>query len=424
MPATPAISLDPAARRELLERFLRYVKVDTRSAEVSDTFPSTPGQWDLLRMLEKELQELGLAEIELDSHGYLFASLPSNLPAGKTAKTIGLLAHVDTYPGTSGKDVKPQVIERYPGGDIVLPGDKSQVIRADKNPSLARCVGQTVITSDGTTLLGADDKAGVAAIMTLCGWLKRHPEVPHGTLRIGFTPDEETGGGTRFFDVAKFNAFCAYTIDGSLLGEIEDETFCGDSATATVTGFDCHPGMAKDVLINALKVASHLVELLPRDKAPETTADRQSYLHPVGIEGEVGRAVVRFIVRAFTVEELKAREDDLIRLAKQAEAAYPGSKIAVEIKEGYRNMKVVLDKHPQVVELAMEATRRAGVEPTLASIRGGTDGSQLSFKGLPTPNIFAGGVNFHGVQEWVSLEWMAKGTETALWLAYLWGQQA
>lgn len=413
--------LDTAARAALLDRFLRYVRVHTNSSETSDTFPSTPGQWDLLRMLEGELKALGLTDVDLDEHGYLFATLPANLPAGQTAPTIGMLAHVDTYPGTCGQDVKPQIVD-YAGGDIALSGDSAQVISGD-HPLLKRCVGHQIVTSDGTTLLGADDKAGVAIIVTIAEWLLAHPEVKHGAIRIGFTPDEEIGAGTRYFDVAKFGAQAAYTFDGSELGEIEDETFCADAATATVRGFDCHPGSAKDIMVSAIRAASRLVELLPRDHLPETTSGRESFLHPVAIEGDVGQATVRFIVRAFTDEDLAARENDLKAIAAQVESEFPGAHIDLAFKAQYRNMKQVLDRHPRVMALALEAVRRAGITPKQSSIRGGTDGAQLSFKGLPTPNVFAGGVNFHGKQEWVSVEWMVKSAETGLHLAALWGNE-
>lgn len=415
------LSLDAKARDALLDRFLRYVRVHTNSSESSDTFPSTAGQWNLLRMLEGELTALGLSDIELDEHGYLFATLPSNLPEGQSAPTIGLLAHVDTYPGTCGDNVQPQVID-YAGGDIALQGDASQVI-AGAHPLLKRCVGHKIVTSDGTTLLGADDKAGIAIIVTIAEWLLAHPEVKHGKIRIGFTPDEEIGAGTRYFDVAKFGADAAYTFDGSELGEIEDETFCADAATATVRGFDCHPGTAKGVMVSAIRAAARLVDLLPTAHLPETTSDRESFLHPVAIGGEVGEVTVRFIVRGFTDEDLAAREADLRRIAEKVEAEFPGAQVALSFKAQYRNMKQVLDQHPRVMALALEAVRRAGISPKQSSIRGGTDGAQLSFKGLPTPNIFAGGVNFHGKQEWVSVEWMAKSAETGLNLAALWAEQ-
>lgn len=418
----PEFVLTESDRAEMVERFLRYVRIHTRSSEESDSFPSTACQWDLLKLLEQEMIGIGLAEVELTEFGYLFGTLPSNLPEGRTAPVLGLLAHVDTYCGTEGEHVNPQIRENYDGGDLPLPGTEGDFILAQKNPLLQRCLGHTIITSDGTTLLGADDKAGVAIIMTLVQWLVRHPEVPHGKVRLGFTPDEETGTGTRFFDVSRFGAKVAYTFDGSLLGEIEAETFCGDSATVTLTGVDVHPGMAKGRMVNALRAASDLLSRLPQDFLPETTEKRQPYLHPYVIGGEVGKVTIKFLVRGFTVEDLEAREHELLRITKETEEAFPGLKTDVLIQASYRNMKTVLDEHPEVIRLAVEAVRRTGVEPTQSYIRGGTDGSALCFKGLPTPNIFAGGVNFHGRHEWVSVEWMEKSAETGLHLVHLWGQ--
>ncbi len=417
----PAFIFTAAETQELLDRFLRYVQIDTRSSETSETFPSTAGQWDLLKLLAEEMAAMGLAEVEVTEFGYVFGTLPSNLPAGRSAPVLGLLAHVDTYCGTEGKDVKPQVHKTYGGGDIPLPGTPGVCIEADKNPLLQRCVGHTLVTSDGTTLLGADDKAGVAVLMALAQWFLRHPEVPHGKVRFGFTPDEETGTGTRFFDVGRFGAHAAYTFDGSVAGEIETETFCGDSATVTFTGVDVHPGVAKGKMVNALRAAAHLLERLPKDFLPETTEKREPYLHPYVVNGEVGKVAVKFLVRGFTVPDLEAREEDLLRLAKETEEAFPGLKADVLIQESYRNMKTVLDRYPEVVHLATEAVKRAGIEPILSYIRGGTDGSALCFKGLPTPNIFAGGVNFHGHKEWASLEWMVHSAETGLHLVHLWG---
>jgi tripeptide aminopeptidase len=406
----------------MLERFLRYARINTRSSETSETFPSTAGQWDLLRLLERELREMGLAEVTLDEHGYLFATLPSNLPPGEEAKPVGFLSHVDTYSGTNAENVQPQVIPSYDGGDITLQGDPRQVLRPSENPHLAKCVGHTIVTSDGTTLLGADDKAGIAEIMTVLAWYLSHPEARHGEVRAGFTPDEEIGIGTKHFDVARFGVFAAYTFDGSVLGEIEDETFCGDSATVTLTGIDVHPGIAKGRMVNALRAAAHFVEGLPKDHLPETTEKRESYLHPYVIQGEVGQVHLKFILRGFEVADLEERAAELRRVAKETEAAFPGVHVEVAVEESYRNMKVVLDQHPQVVGLAMEAVRRTGIEPFRSYIRGGTDGSALCFKGIPTPNIFAGGMNFHGFQEWVSLEWMTKAAETGINLVALWAQ--
>jgi tripeptide aminopeptidase len=418
-----SFTLGEAEKRELLDRFMRYVRVDTRSSETSETYPSTPGQWDLLRLLQGELRELGLKDVELDSKGYLFGTLPANLPAGRKAPVVGFLAHVDTYPSTRGDGVNPQVLPGYDGGDIVLKGDPSRTILAAKNPLLARCVGDTIITSDGTTLLGADDKAGIAEILTGIDFLRRRPEIPHGALRVGFTPDEETGNGTKYFDVKRFGADAAYTFDGSILGEVEVETFCADSATLTVAGIDVHPGMAKNRMVNALRAASWLIGRLPGDHLPETTEGRESFLHPYILGGEVGQVEIKMLVRGFEVRDLEAREEDLHRIARETEEAFPGCRVHVDIQESYRNMKVVLDRFPEVAGMAEEAVRRTGLQPKLGFIRGGTDGARLCFMGLPTPNVFAGGVNFHGLQEWVSLEWMAKATETFVHLAHLWGQR-
>jgi tripeptide aminopeptidase len=418
-----AIVLDERDRRELLERFLRYVRIDTRSDENSTTSPSTERQKDLSRLLAEELRELGCADARMDEWGYVFASVPGNLPAGGArdrVPTIGLIAHVDTYFATPGGGVKPQVIESYPGGDLVLPGAPDQVITAADGPNLARCVGHTLVTSDGTTLLGADDKAGVAEIVTLVAWLARHPEFQHGPLKIAFTTDEEVGRGTEHFDVAAFGADFAYTLDGSDIGEIEDETFCADSALVTIEGHDVHPGYAKDKMVNAVRVAAALVECLPQDLLPETTDGRQPYLHPYGVSGDVSRAELKLLVRAFSVEELHEREAALRAAAKAVGGRFPKARIAVEVKESYRNMRYKIGEDPKVLEHAIEAVRRAGIEPVRRAIRGGTDGARLSFMGLLTPNIWAGGQNFHSVREWVSLEWMSRAVEATLHLLRVW----
>lgn len=423
-----AITLDPQDRKELLERFLRYVQVDTQSDENSTSFPSTEKQKDLARMLVEELKALGLSDAAMDQWGYVYATLPSNIPAGHPAHgkvpTIGLIAHLDTYFGTPGGGVKPQVIENYAGGDITLPGDPNQVIRYAENPNLARCLGHTLITSDGTTLLGADDKAGIAEIMTALAWMQRHPEFLHGTVRVAFTPDEEVGRGTEHFDVPGFGARYAYTLDGSDLGEIEDETFCADSALVTVEGHDVHPGYAKDKMTNAVRVAAAIIERLPKDFLPETTEGRQPYLHPYDIRGDVSKVEVKFLVRAFSEEELHQQEATLQRIVEEVRASFPQAKVSITIKESYRNMAYAIRKEPQVLEVALEAVRRMGLEPVRKAIRGGTDGARLSFMGLLTPNIWAGGQNFHSVQEWVSLEWMAKAAECALNILALWVERA
>jgi len=414
-----AIALDERDREELLERFLRYVAIDTQSDENSTTSPSTAKQKDLAVLLAEELRALGVADARMDEWGYVWGRLPGRHVAGEgKVPTIGLIAHVDTYHGTPGGGVKPQVIRGYAGGDIPLAGGER--ISVADNPNLSRCLGHTIVTSDGTTLLGADDKAGIAEIMTVVAWLQRHPEVPHPPIGIAFTTDEEVGRGTEHFDVAAFGADVAYTLDGSDLGEVEDETFCADSAFVTLLGHDVHPGYAKGTMINAVRAAAALVERLPREFLPETTEGREPYLHPYDIRGDVSKVELRLLVRAFTEEELAQREDSLWAAVAEVERLFPGVRSSVEIKSSYRNMAYQLAQDPRVVEYAFEAVRRAGLEPKRRAIRGGTDGARLSFMGLLTPNLWAGGQAFHSVREWVSLEWMAKAVETTLHLLQVW----
>jgi tripeptide aminopeptidase len=422
------IALDASDRKELLTRFLRYVQVDTQSDENSTTSPSTEKQKNLAKILAQELKELGCADASMDQWGYVYATVPGNLPKGHKAAgkvpTIGLIAHMDTYHGTVGAGVKPQVIEGYGGGDITLPGDSRQVIRFGDNPNLGRCVGHTLITSDGTTLLGADDKAGIAEIMTAVAWMGKHPEFQHGPVRVAITTDEEVGRGTEHFDVAAFGAQYAYTLDGSDLAEIEDETFCADSALVVVEGHDVHPGYAKGKLVNAVRMAAAIIERLPREFLPETTENRQPYLHPYDIRGDVTRIEIKFLVRAFTEEELRAREDALRAIAREVGDKFQGGRISVEVKESYRNMAYKIAEDSKVLEYAFDAVRRLGLEPVRRAIRGGTDGARLSFMGLLTPNIWAGGQSFHSVQEWVSLEWMTKASEVALHLLQVWVERS
>lgn len=420
----PAWTLESSERRELLERFLRYVQVDTQSDDSAEGFPSTEKQKDLARMLVQELKALGCEDAAMDDWGYVFATVRGNLPKGHPpVPPIGFIAHLDTYPGTSGGGVKPQVIPAYAGGDIPLPAT-GDTIPVATNPNLARCLGHTLVHTDGTTLLGADDKAGIAEIMTFIAWLRRHPEFLHGDLRIGFTPDEEVGRGTEHFDVARFGTTYGYTLDGSDLGEVEDETFCADSATVRITGHDVHPGYAKGVMVNAMRVAAWLVEALPQDRLPESTENKEPYLHPYALSGDVSRAEVKFLVRAFTEDELKAREEVLRVLLEAARARFPGAHLDLEIKESYRNMIYKIAEDPKVLDYALEAVRRQGLEPKRTAIRGGTDGARLSFMGILTPNLFAGGQSFHSVREWVSLDWMAAAVGVCIQLAGLWAEKA
>ena len=417
------LSLDSGERRELLDRFLRYVAIDTQSDEDAACFPSTEKQKDLARLLVAELVALGCADARMDDWGYVTATIPANLPAGAPVPPVGFLAHLDTYPGTPGGGVRPQVIEAYGGGDLPLPATPGRSIPVASNGNLLRCLGHTLVHGDGTTLLGADDKAGIAEIMTMVAWLGAHPEFPHGTLRIGFTPDEEVGRGTEHFDVAGFGARYAYTLDGSDLGEVEDETFCADSATLVITGHDVHPGYAKGVMINALRVAAAIIAGLPGDALPETTEGREPYLHPLGLAGDVTRAEVKFIVRAFSEQGLAEQEEVLRGLIARAAAQFPGAGFDLQIKPSYRNMILRIAEDPRVLEHALEAVRRQGLEPRRKAIRGGTDGANLSFMGLLTPNLFAGGQSFHSVQEWVSLEWMAEAVGVCLQLVAVWAGQ-
>jgi len=419
-----SLSIGDNHQQQLFERFLRYVKVDTQSDESSTSSPSTEKQKDLSRILVDELKELGCDDAVMNEWGYVFATVPSNLPdnhpaAGKVP-TVGFIAHVDTYFGTSGADVKPQIIEGYKGGTIALPGVEGKTLEPKDNPNLARCVGHTVITTDGTTLLGADDKAGVAEIMTAVAWLRDNPDFLHGPVRIGFTTDEEVGRGTENFDVAVFGAAHAYTLDGSDLGEIEDETFCADTAVVTVTGHDVHPGYAKNKLVNALRVTSAIIDAVPENFLPETTEERQSYLHPYIASGNVTKVELKVLVRAFTVEELQEREDSLREVVARVQERFPRASIDIAIEESYRNMAYKINEDPAVLEVALEAVDRMGIEPLRRAIRGGTDGARLSFMGLLTPNVWAGGQNFHSVNEWVSLEWMAKAVEVTLNILEVW----
>jgi tripeptide aminopeptidase len=415
-------------RESLLDRFVRYTKIDTQSSGTSTTYPSTEKQKDLLRVLVTDLQEAGLADAAMDEWGYVMATLPSNLPAGHPAEgkvpTIGLVAHVDTYHEVTGTNVNPQVHRDYDGGDIVLPGDPNIVIRASEEPALAACRGLTIITTDGTTLLGGDDKAGVAEILEVLWRYKEHPERPHGPIRVGFTPDEEVGRGTEHFDVKKFAADLAYTVDGSGVAEIEDETFCADSAFVTVTGADVHPGYAKGKMINAVRVMSDIIMALPQHRTPETTEKREGYLHPISLGGNVSEVKTQFIVRDFTEDGLKQLEAILAGAVDWAGRKYPGARIALEIKESYRNMKYALDQAPHVVRYAEEAVARTGLTPKKSSIRGGTDGARLSFMGLLTPNLFDGSMNFHGKKEWIALEWMQKSVETIGHLMDIWVERS
>jgi len=409
--------------KRLVERFKKYVKIHSSSKDnVEDRFPSTPEQLKIAKILAEDLKNMGLGDVKMDEFGYVFATLPGNLPDNSKAPVVGLLAHYDTYPGAPGENVKPIEHSNYNGEDIVLPGDKDQIIRVKDNEDLKKYVGDTIITSDGTTLLGADDKAGVAEILEAVEILKTSSR-PRATIRIGFTPDEEVGNGTAHFDLKTFGADFAYTADGSSAEEVEDETFCADSAIVKITGRDVHPGYAKGKMVNALRVLSRYVDLIPEGRCAEFTEKREGYVHPISVKGDVSEATVTFIVRDFTVDGLHEQENFLKHTAQMLMREYVNSKIEVEIKESYRNMKYDLKKNPKVVEMAMHAVEKVGLNAKLTSIRGGTDGSRLCAMGLLTPNLCGGGKNFHSKQEWIPVSVMEKCSQILVELVHLWGEQ-
>jgi tripeptide aminopeptidase len=402
------------------ERFLRYVRIDTQSDEDSETYPSTAKQLDLLRLLLTELQELGLADAAIDEHGYVTATLPSTVD--REVPTIAFFAHVDTARECSGAGVKPQR-NRYDGGEIML-GDSGQVIRPAESPQLQYHVGHDLITTDGTTLLGADDKAGIAEIMAAAAYLVAHPEVPHGPVKIAFNPDEEIGRGVIHFPVDTFGAVAAYTVDGSTAGEVQQETFSGAQVRMKVRGRAIHPGWAKGELVNAVKLAAEVIDRLPKDRlSPETTEEREGYVHPIVISGDSSEVEIRFIVRDFENDLLDEHVEFLRGIAAEVAATDERCSIEVESKIQYRNMRDTLKQHPEIVEHMKEAVRRVGLEPSLTAIRGGTDGSALTQMGLPTPNIFTGGHDAHSEREWICVEDMGLAAATVVELAKVWAEQ-
>jgi tripeptide aminopeptidase len=406
-----------------VERFLKYVKYDTQSDEESTSFPSTEKQKVLSKDLAEELKSMGLKDAHMDEWGYVMASLPAN--TDKEVDPIAFIAHVDTSPAVSGKNVNPVINKNYKGGDIVLKNDSSRVIKASENPELAGMIGYDIITTDGTTLLGADNKAGVAEIMDAVNYWLTHPEVKHGPVKICFTPDEEVGRGTEKIDLKKLGAKYGYTVDGSSRGELETETFSADMAVIKFIGKNIHPGYAKGRMVNSMKVAAAFLDSLPKDTlSPETTEKREGFVHPVALNGNEELTIVKFIVRSFETKVLKEYEDILKDLADKAVAKFPGAKHEIEIVEQYRNMKDVLDKHPQIEGYALEALNNLKIEPIMHPIRGGTDGSKLSFMGLPTPNIFAGEHSFHSQLEWVAVQDMEVAVKYIIEIAKVWEQKA
>ena len=405
----------------LLERFLRYVRIDTQAVEQTTDYPSSPGQLTLGKILVGELRELGLKDAEQDDHGIIMATIPATTK--REAPVIAWLAHMDTSPETSGKDVKPVVHRNYDGGGIVLPGDPSKVLKPSEFPELKAVVGKTVITTDGTTLLGADNKAGVAVVMEAAKHLLAHTKIEHGPIRVCFTCDEEVGRGVDHVDVKKLGAVVGYTLDGVGQGEIEGETFSADKATVTITGVNIHPSIAKGKMVNAIRLAGMFLDRLPRAAlAPEVTEGREGFVHPYQIEGGVGQVTLHLLLRDFDTPKL-AEEAELLRvIARQLEAEFSAAKVDVQVKKQYRNMADGVKKEPRAMEYAIEAMKRAGLEPKILSIRGGTDGSRLTELGLPTPNLSTGEHNPHSPLEWTCLEEMQTAVKVLVELAQVWAR--
>lgn len=423
MPDPARSSLKPPTE-SAVDRFLRYVRVDTQSQEDQQTVPSTPKQWTLANLLATELQALGVAGVHVSDFCMVYGSIPSNVPAAAAPPVIGFIAHVDTSPAVSGAGVNPIVHRNYAGGDITLPNDPAQTIAVAQHPVLAEMIGDDIITTDGTTLLGSDDKAGLAAIMTLVDTLAQNPEIPHGQIAVAFTADEEVGLGIEKFDVPGFGAAFAYTVDGGTLGEINDETWSARLATVTFFGKSTHPGTAKDVMINSIHAYADFLSRMPKDMLPETTDGRVGFVHPYAGVADVQESHIKILLRDFEQDGLAGKEALLRQLASATERAFPGVTVRVEVKENYKNMKEVLRDHPELTDNAIEAARRASLSPFMSPIRGGTDGSKLTFRGLPCPNIFTGGHNFHSKLEFNSRRGLEKTTETLVHLVQIFVERA
>ena len=404
------------------DRFVKYAKIDTQSDPTSSTCPSTEKQKNLGNVLVEELKQMGLSDAAMDEHGYIYATLESNTT--KNVPTICFCSHMDTSPDCSGTNVNPVIHKNYNGQDLVLPNDKTQIIRFSEHPALAAQIGNDIVTADGTTLLGADNKAGIAEIMDAANYLVQHPEVKHGKIRLLFTPDEEIGRGADKVNIKKLGADFGYTMDGETLGHVENETFSADSVTIKIKGFPTHPGFAKDKMQHAIKIAAEIVNKIPKDKTPETTEKKQPFMHPTGINGGLEEVEIKFIIRAFDTPTLLLLEEELRQITVGVLSHYDKCSYEFIVLEQYRNMKDVLATCPQVVDYALEAIKKTGVEPILSSIRGGTDGSRLSFMGLPCPNIYAGEHAFHSKQEWVSVFDMQKAVETIVYLVNIWEEKS
>jgi tripeptide aminopeptidase len=410
-------------QESVVERFFRYVKIDTQSAEDQNTVPSTRKQLNLANLLAKELSALGAQGVRVSEFGIVYAVVPGNLPDNSKVPVVGFISHMDTSPAVSGANVKPVVHKNYQGGDIVLPKDPTQVITVAANPVLKDLIGDDIITADGTTLLGSDDKAGVAEIMTMIDTLGQNPQIKHGMLAIAFTPDEEVGGGIEKFDVKGFGAQVAYTVDGETLGEISNETWSARTATVTFQGKSTHPGTAKGIMVNASYALADYLSRFPQDMLPETTEGRVGFVHPYTGTVDVEQSTLKILLRDFDLSGLDAKEKLLRAMVAQTQVKFPHVKISIDVKENYKNMKEVLKDHPELTENAIEAAKRAGLKPYIRPIRGGTDGSDLTFRGLPTPNLFTGGQNFHGKLEFNSKRGLEKSTETLIHLVQIFAQK-
>ena len=407
----------------LQTRFIKYVQIDTQSDPLSPTIPSTAKQKDLGKVLVEELLALGITDAHLDEYGYVYATIPSN--TDKSVPVICFCSHMDTSPDCSGQNVKPIIHSNYQGQDLILPDDNTIILKMNDHPDLKDQIGNDIITASGTTLLGADNKSGLTEIMEAAAFLMANPDVKHGTIKILFTPDEEIGRGVDKADLQKLGADFAYTVDGETLGSIEDETFSADGAILTINGVSTHPGFAKDKMESAIKILSDVISALPTDcLSPESTEDKEGFIHPVSISGNVEHAEARFIIRAFDDEQLQANGEFLDATVQNIIEDFPNSTYELKITEQYRNMKKVLDKHPEIIEIGVQAIERAGIKAKRQSIRGGTDGSRLSFMGLPCPNIFAGEHAFHGKQEWASVQDMEKAVQTIINIAIIWEERA
>lgn len=420
--ATASAQLKPPTE-QALDRFLRYVKIDTQSAEDQTTVPSTKKQFDLARLLEQELKALGAQDVYVSEFGIVYGRIPGNLADNSSVPVIGLISHMDTSPSASGANVNPIMHKNYQGGDIVLPNDTSQVITVAKNPILRSMIGDDIITADGTTLLGSDDKSGISAILTMVDTLRQNPQIKHGTIAIAFTPDEEVGGGIEKFDIARFGAKFAYTVDGEELGTISNETWNAKTGIVTFKGQSTHPGTAKNVLVNSMYAAANYLSRFPQNMLPETTDGRVGFVHPYDSKLDIEESKIKILLRDFTKEGIAAKEKMLSQMVAQTKRLFPKVGIEIKFEDGYQNMIEELKNYPQLTDNAMEAARRAGLNPRLHAIRGGTDGARLTFQGLPCPDIFTGGQNFHGKLEFNSRRGMEKTTETLINLVQIWAEK-